>query len=147
MRLRDVIPSEALGRKNSDKPYFKHLKRTVIQVHEGNFENIFSHKNIVMTWELDNGILVGWNKARWESSFPIKKKLAVHYSQLYVMKGVDGVERIAAMTYMRGTAAIFKIAGEPLRQRFETAELIRMRQAGTFREATKAEQAEYLLSR
>jgi hypothetical protein len=60
-KLRNVLPTEFFQGEFNNSPANSHLERIVIKEHiHGGWKG--KHKNVYCWWELDNGILVGWNE-------------------------------------------------------------------------------------
>ena len=75
MKLRDVLPSEALSVEFSDGKFRRYLDYEVIEEimkYDSRFP--FKHKNIYVWWILEDDMAVGWNEnpsRGW--SFPVAK--------------------------------------------------------------------------
>lgn len=75
MKLRDVLPSEALSVEFSEDKFQRYLDSEVIETitkYDSRFP--FTHKNIYVWWILKDNMAVGWNEnpsRGW--SFPVAK--------------------------------------------------------------------------
>lgn len=75
MKIRDVLPSEALGAEFSDGEFRRYLNHEVIEeITEYDSRFPFKHKNIHVWWILEDNTAIGWNEnpsVGW--SFPVAK--------------------------------------------------------------------------
>jgi len=75
MKLRDVLPREALSSEFQNEAFLEHLDSEVkeeIREYDPRFP--FRHKNIFVWWILEGDMAVGWNEnpsVGW--SFPVAK--------------------------------------------------------------------------
>ena len=148
MLLREFLPSQAHRESNRFKPFFRFLDNPVLRTFKGSNPHIFKHKNIQDYCEIEAGYFVGINiPGNRPISFPLvqKPKIIPRLEKLYAFTHNDERKIIAQLYKTKGNIIILQDINTLEKFYFETSIVLLMRKKGTFRDATIADKAAYLL--
>lgn len=148
MFLRDVLPSWAANEENRFAKYYKLLDKKIVKSFKGGNPFLFTQKHIRCYYEVEGGLFVGINSpaGRRACTFPIVKKANTQprLEKLYAFTH-NGRNIIAQLLDCRGLVLSLMDIHTFERFNLDTSEVLKMRKAGTFRDATISDKAAYLL--